>query len=75
MEGQDPDNSTTYETLGPEHFVDVNFLFADVYFKTLDISLYAKNLLDNDDSKYTLPFAGYWPARGRSLGMKLSYTF
>ncbi len=75
MTGQVPDNSTTYETLGPEHFVDVTFLFRDVYWKTFDVSVYVKNILDNDDSKYTLPLAGYWPARGRSLGMKLSYIF
>ncbi|RPJ81486.1 MAG: hypothetical protein EHJ94_04345 [Deltaproteobacteria bacterium] len=75
MTGQVPDNSTTYETLGPEHFVDVTFLFKDVYLKTLDLSVYVKNILDNDDSKYTLPLAGYWAERGRSLGLKMSYTF
>ncbi|MFH2064761.1 MAG: TonB-dependent receptor [Pseudomonadota bacterium] len=77
MTGQNPNPgySTSYETLGPEHFMDMTLLFKDVYWKTLDVSVYAKNLLDNDDSKYTLPLAGYWPERGRSLGLKLSYTF
>jgi outer membrane receptor for ferrienterochelin and colicin len=75
MTGQNPDNPATYETLGPEHFVDLTLVFADVAVKTLDISVYVKNILDNDDAKYTLAMAGYWPARGRSMGLKLNYTF
>jgi len=75
IRGQIPNNSTSYEMLGPEHFVDMNLLFTDILIKTLDVSLYAKNLLNNDDAKYILPFAGNWSPRGCSAGMKVSYTF
>ncbi|MFO7559571.1 MAG: TonB-dependent receptor [Desulfobacterales bacterium] len=75
IRGQIPNNSTAYEMQRPEHFFDMNLLFTDILVKTLEVSLYAKNILDNDDSRYILPLAGHWSARGRSAGMRVSYTF
>lgn len=65
----------TYQTLGPEHFVDFNLLFKDVYWKKLDVAFYVKNLFNNDKSRYMLPFSGYWSARRSTIGARLSYTF
>ncbi len=75
MWAEKPDFPGTYLRLGPEHFVDVNLLFKNIATEKLDISLYAKNVLDNDDSRYQLPLAGFWSVRGRSIGIRASYTF
>ncbi len=72
---ENPDAPGAYRRLGPEHFTDLNLLFKNVVTSKLDISLYAKNLFDNDDSRYQLPLAGFWSVRGRSLGIRTSYSF
>ena len=36
---------------GPEQFLDLNIRFSAVLGSDLDVSVFAKNLLDNDDSE------------------------
>ncbi|MFZ5572243.1 MAG: TonB-dependent receptor plug domain-containing protein [Thermodesulfobacteriota bacterium] len=75
MWAENPDAPGTHLMLGPEHFVDLNLLFKNIAAVKLDLALYAKNVLDNDDSRYQLPMAGFWSVRGRSIGLRASYTF
>ena len=65
-----------YEKLRMQNFVDANLLFADLFNKRLDFSLYAKNLLNNDRSKIGFPtHGGYWSDMGHSFGAKATYKF
>jgi outer membrane receptor for ferrienterochelin and colicin len=64
-----------YQRLGPEHFIDANLLFAAFLVDNLDVSVYVKNLLDNTEPSNSLPLAGRWPSRGRSLGGKVVFKF
>jgi iron complex outermembrane receptor protein len=65
-----------YAYLGPEHFVDVSFLYSKIFGLPLDINVFVKNLLNNADSKIGLPLqGGYWAEEGFSLGAKVTYKF
>ena len=69
--------ASTYEKLGPENFVDANILFDNLLpNRSMSVSVFAKNLLNNDDAKIGLVNqGGYWVAEGISLGAKISYSF
>ncbi len=69
---QDP--SGEYEKSGTNHFTDINLRLHGFINESLDISVYAKNLFDGDE-KNTLFLLGYYPYRGRSVGIKASYKF
>ncbi len=75
MWGENPGMPDTYEKLDSEHYVDVNFLLEDFLINRFDVSVYVKNLFDNDSWNNTLPWYGYWPDRGQSFGFKVSYIF
>ena len=61
---------------GPEHFVDMNIRYQQVAGTQLDMAVFVKNLLGNDDSEINeLYFNQLWADRARSIGLKLSYTF
>jgi len=65
-----------YQYLGPQHFVDLNFLFSKILGWPLDINVYAKNLLNNAESKMGFGTqGGYWSDEGFSLGAKAAYRF
>ncbi len=61
---------------GPENFLDLNIRYEKIADTNLDIGVFVKNILDNDDSKINmLYYTREWSALGRSLGMDISYTF
>ncbi len=63
-------------SFGPEHFFDLNIVFNKLLGTQLNVALFAKNLLDNDDSEIAmLLFRNEWSERGRSMGIKLDYQF
>jgi outer membrane receptor protein involved in Fe transport len=65
-----------YAELGPENFLDVNLQVARIAGLPVTASLYAKNVLDNDDSKIAFgPHGGYWSDRARSVGAKIVCEF
>ncbi len=74
MWGEIVDNLGDYEKFGPEHFVDVNLVFNDLP-ADINISVYVKNLLNNDDARYPLLWAEGWLARARSVGAKATFEF
>lgn len=74
-----PDGSVSpagYTYLGPQHFVDVNFLYSKAFGLPLDVNVFARNLLNNADSKIGFgTHGGYWADQGFSLGARVSYKF
>ena len=38
----------TYETIGPEHYLDATLVWEDAFTAGLDLSIYCRNLFDND---------------------------
>lgn len=61
---------------GPEHFVDFNYYRNNILLKNLNINVFVKNLLDNDDSEiHRLYYGGSWQALGRSIGAQITYKF
>ena len=64
------------EVAGPEHFFDMNIRYQQVADTKLDLALFVKNILDNDDSEIKeLYFSQPWSDRARSIGLKMSYSF
>ncbi len=85
---QKQDGSGGYEKSGTQNFADINLRLHGFFKESLDISIYAKNLLDGNalnvfgttilranDNQNTLHFLGHYPDRGRSVGIKASYKF
>ncbi len=68
------EDSGEYEELGPEHFVDMNLGFTNLP-GNMDISLYAKNLLNNSEAIYPLLLSDGWLAKARSVGAKATFEF
>lgn len=63
-------------SLGSEHFVDLAIVLDQLWSSSLDLTIFAKNLLDNDDSEISLiVWRNTWSERGRSIGAKLTYHF
>jgi hypothetical protein len=71
---QKQDDSGEYEKSGTRNFTDTNLRLHGFLNESLDISIYAKNLFD-EEKKNTLHFLGHYPDRGRSVGFKASYKF
>jgi|GEM_PF-1798469 len=69
--------TATYADLGPQNFVDVNVCFNNLLSnKALSASVFAKNLLDNNNAMVGLVGnGGTWIAEGISIGAKISYKF
>jgi outer membrane receptor for ferrienterochelin and colicin len=67
-----------YVELGPQHFVDLNVLYKDAFkVNNLDLSVYAKNLLNNNNAATALPANGgsYTDIGGIATGVQASYKF
>ena len=64
-----------YFKMGPEHFFDLNLTYDSPGKKGPSLSLYVKNLFNNDDNEFFIPLSGTGSERARSFGVKLSYTF
>ncbi len=75
---EDPNVYVSNETvdLGSEHYVDLNVRFSQLFNSSLDISLFVKNLLNNDDGESTLLLFGHvWREQERNVGASISYKF
>jgi outer membrane receptor for ferrienterochelin and colicin len=73
-----PNTSTdsVYEKLGMQNFVDATVTFDNLCGKSMSLSIFVKNLLNNDQSKIGLTNSGgYWTDEGISGGAKISYKF
>ena len=78
MSGREGNNFQGLENkdTGPEHFVDMNIRYQQIGGTKLDMALFVKNLLGNDDSEINeLYFSQTWSERARSIGLKMSYSF
>jgi outer membrane receptor protein involved in Fe transport len=79
MKGNDErpsgDNSTQYGTLGPEAYIDTNYLVKDFFAKDLDFNLFILNLTDNQDRIGMVTNNGTYRPQGRSIGARFNYEF
>lgn len=64
-----------FEKYGPEHYFDATVNFKDVYEKGFNVSVYGKNLVDNQAKFPMAPHGGYVIGSGRELGLTVAYQF
>lgn len=64
------------EKYGPENFFDLNIRYEKIANTPLDIGIFVKNLLNNNDSSINMLFyTREWSERERSIGIDIAYTF
>lgn len=62
--------------LDAQFFVDINIQYQSIAGSNFDASIYAKNVLDNDNAEtYLYLYSNTWLEQGRRIGASLSYTF
>jgi len=81
MEVRDVSNNhanfkTDVVKLDSQLFVDLNIRYENIAGTDIDASIYAKNLLDNDDAEnYMILYSNTWQEQGRRVGASLAYQF
>ena len=66
---------STYKKLKTSHYIDMNLHNNDIFLKGMNLNVFVKNLLNNQDYLPGGDYGAYQESLGRKYGFDLSYAF